>query len=70
MHNIGTIYERRVATISDVLVEVGGLSKSIMAFFYFISYFFEMPFRMLDISISFRQLQQSRGEELFCEESK
>ena len=54
MENAGYSYERKVRTVNEVLVDVGGLSKSIIGGFTFLSVFFGGPFSALDLAINFR----------------
>lgn len=70
MDNAGEAYERRVKTVSTVLVEIGGLSKTIISAFFFTNLFLGVPFKTLDLSINFRRLQQINGEDCFCAEAK
>ena len=57
MNNVGKQYERQIKTISKSLVEIGGLSQTLLAAFLFLDYILGGPFRKLDLAISFRLMQ-------------
>ena len=48
MDNVGNNYERFIKTIKMVFFQLGGLSKSIFALFWFFDLYMTPPFRALD----------------------
>ena len=56
LDNVGNNYERFIKTIKMVFFQLGGLSKSIFALFWFVDLILSPPFRALDLAISFRKL--------------
>ena len=63
-------YERRVKTVSSALAEIGGLYYGILATIMMLNELFGRPLRILDLGVSFRQLQMMEGPELFSKESR
>ena len=70
MSNVGAAYERRIKTVASITADIGGTFYGILGFLVVIDFIFGVPFRQLDIAVSFRKLQQYKGPHLFCEESK
>lgn len=70
MNNVGNAYTRRIKTFTGALTDVGGLSKSLIAGIFFFDLVLGSPFRMLDLSLNFRLMQESLGPECFCDSAK
>ena len=57
MSNSGLAYERRVKTVKSALSEIGGLYYGIFLVLMGLNELFGGPIRILDLGLSFRQLQ-------------
>lgn len=61
-------------TVNDLLANLGGISGSIIGVFAFVDAYFGGVFRELDLSISFRRLQENKSivedSDLFSKQSR